>query len=455
MTTVSGHPRVGRDAAVDLVKAVCLLIVVGLHSMMAGVTVGAEGLVVRNALAGHPIFAWATWAVQIMPLFFLLGGFSSLTQWRRMKADGATAGDYIRQRVQRLAHPALLPFVIIGGALAAFALAGTPNEIVRNVGFQIGQPMWFLAVYLGCAGFVPLMSKLHDAAPRLTIFALPTLAILVDTAVQITRIEMIGALNLLFVWLFVQQLGFWYADGFFLRRNRWLMLALAVASFGVLLVLTLVVGYSTDMYENLNPPNLCILVIGLGQLFLFTFLHPWLDKVAQRDVLKRAASAINSHSMTIYLWHVPVVVLVALTTMTVRLPLPEPLSQDWWETRPLFLAAIAVGLIPVVWLVAYYDKSRRWETPPPTTPLVAAIKVITAVAGVVVILVLGFSSLPAVGIALALLIVAVYLQSSRKKPQQPKPLETQSLEGDELGAEGERAADVAGGTPDAAPGPRG
>ena len=128
-------PRViERDAAVDFVKAACLLIVVGLHALMAGVTVGSRGLAITNALEYHPIFAWATWAVQVMPLFFLLGGFASVTQWRRMKSEGATAGDYIRQRVQRLAHPALLPVGIVGGGLAAVALAGVPDEVVREVG---------------------------------------------------------------------------------------------------------------------------------------------------------------------------------------------------------------------------------------------------------------------------------------------------------------------------------
>ncbi|MFL6176991.1 MAG: adenylosuccinate synthetase, partial [Ornithinibacter sp.] len=47
-------------------------VVVGLHALMAGVTVGSSGLAITNALEYHPIFAWATWAVQVMPLFFLL-----------------------------------------------------------------------------------------------------------------------------------------------------------------------------------------------------------------------------------------------------------------------------------------------------------------------------------------------------------------------------------------------
>lgn len=409
------QPRIERDAAVDLVKAVCLIIVVGLHAMMAGVTIDEDGLAITNALENHPIFAWATWGLQVMPLFFLLGGFSSLTQWRRMRANGATAGEYIRQRVHRLAHPALLPITLIVGSLAAIALTGVSNEVLSAVGYRIGQPLWFLAVYLGCAGFIPLMARLHETAPLRTLFGLLAGAIVVDTLVASLHAPLIGVLNLLFVWLFIQQIGFFYADGWFLRRPRWLLFTMFVGSFGLLVFLTLVFGYSTDMYINLNPPTICILVLGLGQISLFSWAHPWLQKIAVLPAAKKASSSVNNHSMTIYLWHVPVVVIVALGMMTARLPFPEPLSRDWWETRPLFLAATAVGLIPVILIVAYYDRTRRKREPTHTPPWLAAIKVAAAVAGVVVILIVGFSPVPWAGIGLALLFVAVRLRLLRSR----------------------------------------
>ena len=411
-----------RDSAVDLVKAVCLIVVVGLHAMMAGITIGENGLAITNALEGHPIFAWATWAVQIMPLFFLLGGFSSMTQWRRMRAQGATAGEYIRQRVHRLAHPALLPIALIIGSLAAVAIAGVPNEVVSQVGFRIGQPLWFLAVYLGCAGFIPLMATLHEAAPKRTLFTLLAAAVVIDALVAVLEAPALGAFNFLFVWLFVQQLGFWYADGWFLCRNRLLLFGMFLASFGLLVFLTLVVGYSTDMYVNLNPPTICILVLGVGQISLFSWAHPYLQRLSKIPALASAASGVNANSMTIYLWHVPVVVIVALTMLTTNLPLPEPLSELWWKTRPLFFAAIAVGLIPVVLLVASYDRTRKKTEESATPPWLAALKVVLAVAGVGVILVFGFTPIPSAAIGLALIYLAVRLQVLKRTGRRERSL---------------------------------
>lgn len=408
-----------RDSAVDLVKAFCLLVVVGLHTMMAGVTVGADGLMVTNALAGHEIFAWTTWAVQIMPLFFLLGGFASITQWRRMRDKGLMPADYIRQRVNRLARPALLPIALVGGTLATLALTGVSGEVLKEVGFKIGQPLWFLAVYLGCSSFVPLLTRLHEAAPKLTLFGLLGAALVVDTVRVTFELPAVGAFNFLFVWLFIQQLGFWYADGAFSRLPRWATLAAGVAAYGVLVVLTLVIGYSKDMYENLNPPTACILVLGVGQIFLMSFFTPQLQRLAAVAPISRAAGAVNRNSMTIYLWHVPVVVIIALTMLGFAMPMPEPLSLSWWETRPLFLLLVAVALFPVVLLIARIEARKSVLESPRMPAVLAALKVILSVAGVATILIVGFTPVWSWLIGLALLGLAVWIGPPRVRALRP------------------------------------
>jgi len=408
-----------RDSAVDLVKAGCLLVVVGLHVMMAGVTLDAEGLKVTNALAGHYIFAWATWGVQVMPLFFLLGGFASISQWRRMRDNGAVPADYIRQRVNRLARPALLPIALVGATLATLALTGVSGETLQQVGFRIGQPLWFLAVYLGCSAFVPLLTRLHEAAPRLTLVVLLATALTIDFTSIGLHLPALSAFNFLFVWLFIQQLGFWYADGAFARLPRWATLVCGLAAYGTLVFLTLVVGYSTDMYVNLNPPTACILVLGVGQIFLVAFFNPQLQRIAALAPVRRAASAVNRNSMTIYLWHVPVVVIIALTMMSVAMPLPEPLSQTWWETRPLFLLLVAVALIPVVLIIARLEARKLVLIPTPIPVPLAALKVILSVAGVATILIVGFTPVWSWAIGLALLGIAVWIGPPRVRALRP------------------------------------
>ena len=437
-------PRASRDHAVDLVRAACLVVVVGLHVMMAGITVETEGLAITNSLDGHPIFAWSTWLVQVMPLFFVMGGFSSLLAWRRQRGRGVTGADYVRDRVARLARPALLPLGLVGMTLAVLGLVGLPDAVLADVGFRIGQPLWFLAVYLGCSGLVPLMARLHERAPWVTLLSLLGAVMIVDTVAQLTAQPLIGALNLLFVWVFVQQLGFCLADGWFEGgfggcfggRRRWMLGLAGLAAFGVLLFLTTVGGYSTDMYENLNPPTVAILVLAVGQTLLFAFLRPWLARLAERETLAGLSGAINKNAMQIYLWHVPVIVLIAVVLVASGAAFPEPLSEGWWQSRPPFLVAVALLLIPIViavgWLERRGEAQRRVAlhcgvaaqghvsahssaAVAPIGPWMAALKVVLGIAGVMTLIVAGFTPAYGAAIGVTLLLLAVLLRAPRRR----------------------------------------
>ena len=378
-----------------------------MHALMAGVTVSTAGPSVTNALAGHPIFAWATWWLQIMPLFFMLGGFSSITQWRRMRAEGATAADYIRLRVNRLARPAILPVALVVVTLAILALSGVSASTLQQVGFWMGLPLWFLAVYIGCCAFIPVMTRLHERAPRTTLATLLAAAVLVDVLSITLELPALRALNFLFVWLFIQQIGFWMADGWFARRSRVALFAGLVLAYGLLFSLTNL-GYSRDMYENLNPPSICILVLGVGQAFLVSVLRPWLDRIASQRVMS-FANVINANSMTIYLWHVPVVVLIAAGMIWIKMAMPDPLSAAWWESRPLFLVAVVVAMIPLVFLLARWERMHAKFAQRSTPPVIAVCKVIFGVSGVAAILLLNNVLLLGWAIGLGLLLLAVWI----------------------------------------------
>jgi len=402
-----------RDSAVDLVKAVCLIVVVGLHTLMGGITVDDNMPTISNALAGNDAFAWATWLVQVMPLFFLLGGFASIKHWRRMREKGALPADYIGQRVNRLARPAVAPIALVGAVITILLIAGISPEVLGSIGLIIRQPLWFLAVYLGCSAFVPLFARLHERAPVLTLVSLLAAALVIDTISVTFHLAAVSYLNFFFVWIFIQQLGFWYADGAFSRLPRWALLAGGLAAYGALLVLTLVVGYSNDMYENLNPPTTCILVLAIGQIFLVAFAHPWLTALARLSLIKKATDAINRNSMTIYLWHVPVAAVIGLSMVRVGLGAPQPLSLEWWESRPLFLLLVGITVIPVVALVARLESSKPMITPASTPVAIAALKVVLAVAGVATVLLIGFTPVWSWMLGLALLVASVTLGLQR------------------------------------------
>ena len=235
--------RVARDSSVDAIRIVLLVAVFALHAMMCGVSVGAAGPVLENALEGQPWFGPVSWVVQIMPLFFIAGGFSSFHHWQSMRSRGATASDYVRARLERLVRPALALVAVVAAGLAALALAGLPAELVATAGFRIGQPLWFLGVYIAISALVPVMLRAHERALVLTPIALLAAVVTVDVIRIATGLDAIGFLNLLLVWLLVQQLGFHLADGTLDGLDRASLLGIAGGALAVLVTLTTVGGY--------------------------------------------------------------------------------------------------------------------------------------------------------------------------------------------------------------------
>lgn len=430
----AGAAPVARDAGIDAARAGCLVVVFLLHAMMVGVSVGADGPVLENALEGWAWFAPTTWLVQIMPLFFLIGGFSGWVAWQRRRARGQGAADFVRDRIARLVRPAIPLVAVVGVALAALAAAGVPEEIVATASFRIGQPLWFLAVYLGCSALVPVMARLHERHPNATVAVLAAAVVAVDAARFASGTEAIGFANLALVWLLVQQLGFRLADGSIDRMPRAARLRLAACSLGGLLAITLSGPYSPDLLQNLNPPTICLVLLGTAQLALFSLVREPLRRWAERPRPARVVAGFGEWGMTLYLWHLPAFVLLAAGLLaanaTFGLVLPEPLTGEWWASRPLWLAGAAFATWLFVRGFGRWERGRggagvagragrgadagaggRAGAAPLGLAVPAWVAALAGILGVGAALVFGFGPLPALG---ALALLGVSLLGSRR-----------------------------------------
>ena len=117
--------------------------------------------------------------------------------------------------------------------------------------------------------------------------------------------------------------------------------------------------------------------------------------------------------MTVYLWHMPVLVALAGLSLVANasfgMPLPEPLTLDWWATRPLWLVVAAAAVVPVVLVFARFERGRRADSeraPVAAAARWTAVDAVCGVAGIAVLLVVGFAPAPAL-IAIVLLAVAL------------------------------------------------
>ncbi|MFS0729296.1 acyltransferase [Curtobacterium sp. 1P10AnD] len=345
-----------RDLVVDLIRTACVVLVVFVHVTMVGVGTGDGGLVVTSPLQELPWYVAATWVGQVMPLFFVVGGFASFVGWRSTVARGGGARDWWATRLVRLFRPAVPLFVVLAAGLGTATVAGTPGDLLAEVAFGIGSPLWFLAAYGITQCCVPLMVRLHERARWRTLLALLLLAAAVDAVRLATGVAEVGLLNLGPVWLFAQQIGFLWADGWFGQRSRIVLVGIAATAYAVLVPVTSVGLWAPDMLQDLNPPMLPLAFLAIAQACLVHLVHGPLTRLMRIRAAQASVFVVGRDGMAIYLWHLPLFIALNGVALLVGVPFPEPGSTAWWATRPVALVVLLGVAIAVARALRRFDR---------------------------------------------------------------------------------------------------
>ena len=374
---------VRRDPAIDLVRFICLLLVVAAHCMMVSPVLHRDGKVTTgNTLMEQGWFTPVVWVLMIVPLFFVLGGVTGLQSWRRLKARGGTGFDFAQLRLLRLVRPAMALLAVMWAGLWAALLLGVDPQVIQLMTTGAAMPLWFLAAYLTAQVSIPLMARLHQRAP------LPTLGLLVALIITVDSLRgavpVLAFVNMVFVWCAVQQLGFLMADGFFEHRSRtWLVGAIIVSN--VLLGLVTGVGvYPGNMVVNINPPNLCLLLLAVSQTATLQLLGKGIRWIASVRWVQTIIAVAGRRSMTVYLWHLPLLVGMSGLLLLTDFPKPADGTAEWWWARiPVFFAVVAL-LLPVVLLFGRLENrptaASHARGPSRTAVVTAAVVVLVPVA---------------------------------------------------------------------------
>ncbi|NUS43415.1 MAG: acyltransferase, partial [Mycobacteriaceae bacterium] len=196
-----------RDRYLDLLRVFALAAVVVGHWLMVVLTPTADGGTrIGNALAALPALQPLTWVFQVMPLFFFVGGFAHAGALRR----NLGYGEFVRARAARLLAPTAVFVLVWLAAAAVIELCGADGGLLRTATGLIGQPLWFVGVYLGVVALAPPMWRVHKrfgvAAPVVLAFGV----VAVDALRFGAGLERLGLVNLALVWTAVHQLGYLY-----------------------------------------------------------------------------------------------------------------------------------------------------------------------------------------------------------------------------------------------------
>ncbi|WP_165492191.1 acyltransferase family protein [Egibacter rhizosphaerae] len=385
----------GRDRYLDFLRVAAIAAVVLGHWLVRVVTVEDGRLESDYLLAAVPATQWATWWVQVMPLFFIVGGWSNLRSWRSARARGERLVAWIRSRARRLLRP-LVPLLVVWVTVAAVLESWRGQDALVFGAETAIIPAWFLAAYLLVTALTPVLARRHEADGGSRVLAgLAAAAVLIDGlrfagpdwATGLPTVEgepLFAALNYLFVWLAVHQLGFWWADGRVpTRRSRQVLLAAGAIAFLALLVGF--GGYPRSMVSvpgaelsNSAPPTVALLVLGIAQLAAAAAARPGLERWLARPRVWAVVVLAGSRLMAVFLWHQTAMLVVAAVAYPTGLwSAGERIDAEWWLSRPAWIAACAIVLALLVAVVG------RWETAGPASDSVlpgrvAAVKTVAA-----------------------------------------------------------------------------
>ncbi|ALX66865.1 acyltransferase family protein [Microbacterium sp. XT11] len=421
----------GRDLTLDLTRVACVILVVFVHILFTGVGRSDDGsLLIERTVEQQPWFTAASWIANIMPLFFVVGGYAARAGWRSAATRGDSADTFIRVRLARLARPAVPLLVFFTAALGIARALHVDRELVDTVAIGVGSPLWFLAAYMIVQAAAPAMIRMHQRFGAMVLAALLVAALAVDafrflvvggllgveplppTGYGVGQ-ELFGIPNIVFVWLFAQQVGFFLFDGWFARRSRWQLLSMVTVGYAALWALVSAGGYSWSMLGNQWPPTAPMAVLAVVQASALTLLHRPLTALMRTRVAQGLVYVVGSRLMTVYLWHLPLIMVLTGVELVLPVPMPAPGGATWWWTRPLFLIAV----LGAVWVLSLW--LGRYEQAPPPGPARFPQRIATA--GAVLLFVMPFIAITAYGldfplaaVALACTLAALFLTAARR-----------------------------------------
>lgn len=374
-----------RNREVDFLRAAAITVVVLGHWTIIAVsaTGGTEphGLL-DQARWTHPL----TWVFQVMPIFFLVGGYSNALSWRSARRRQTGYAEWLRARLRRLGLP-LIPLLLIWLVTCIIALAfGAAPAAVQLASQMALVPTWFLAAYLLVVIVAPPCLMLWEKWGWWSIVFGIAAAGVIDVISIATSSPLLGYPNYLLVWASFHQFGYAWLDGRLSTLKRCLLL-FAIGAIG----LGLLVGFGpypvsmitagTDTISNSSPTRVTMAFLGMAQAGIVLMLQRPLAALLRSPGLWMLTVLVNQRIMTWFLWHLTALTAFAHVLLAVHADalLPTPLTGVWWLTRPLWALALLAITGVLVAIFGRFESPQPDDRPaPPTWMPIAASATICA-----------------------------------------------------------------------------
>jgi fucose 4-O-acetylase-like acetyltransferase len=372
-----------RDRYVDFLRALSILVVVVGHWLI-GVIYWEDGVIGTTSAIGKTPWLWlATWFLQVMPLFFFVGGFANLVTYRAFRRRGESTWRFIRTRLERLLRPSLIflgVWAVIQVVLHLFDIGSPTTPYLRGMkppGATVPfGPLWFLGVYAVVLIVSPLMIRLHERFGLAVPIVMLVGAFASDAVGFLTPFQEARWANVAFVWLLPHQIGFFYADERLTRMRRRGYVAMAAAGLATLILITnpvfgeagqrwfpgighyprSLLGVDVEPITNTYPPTIALVAMAFWSIGLAMLLRPRVSRWLERRRPWKATIFTNSVIMTLFLWHMTAFLLAVLVLWPLGFGQQGSPTLGWWAERPLWVGVSGVFLAGMVAIFGRFER---------------------------------------------------------------------------------------------------
>ncbi|MFT3855603.1 MAG: acyltransferase [Ilumatobacteraceae bacterium] len=363
----------GANRYVDFLRAFSLLVVVAWHWVFTIIRWQPDGPHATNPI-GFTTGLWmATWLLQVMPLFFYVGGFAHLRAWDKARRNGTPLWSFVFKRVRSLAVPAL---VLLGVWIVIAIVLSTLFDIrwITRAAMLVVSPLWFLGVYLLMIVLLPMLLWLHQRFDTIVLVWLAALAGGVDILRFRYHQDVLAYLNMIFVWGLCFQLGFFY-DRIVAaqRRADYTMLWAGLAGLAGLVFSGLYPGSMVGVpgeTSNMAPPTLCIVALVLFQAGVAEALRPAMQRRLARPRWASFNETINRLALPLFLFHTTGMALWKAVRYAWAGHINEAREPTlwWWLGRPLAFVGPLLFTLPVIYLFGRKWTRKQQPSPSSTAP---------------------------------------------------------------------------------------
>ena len=374
-----------RDRYVDFLRALSILVVVVGHWLI-GVIYWQDELIGTTSAIGKTENLWlATWVLQVMPIFFFVGGFANLTTYRSFQRRGDSTVAFVRTRLERLLRPSLIflaAWAVVQVVLHLADVGRPTTPYLRGMkppGATVPfGPLWFLGVYAAVLIVSPVMIKLHQRFGVAVPVVLVLGSIAADVLGFVVGISEARWANVAFAFLFPHQLGFFYAEG--RLRSRRLFAGMAVGGLAALFLLTnpwlfgdvgrewfpgighyprSLLGTDVERISNAYPPTLPYLAMSFWSIGVAMLVREPMTRWLQRPRPWKLTILVNSVIMTLFLWHMTAFLMAVLVLWPLGFGQQGDTTAGWWLERPLWVGVSGIFLAGLVAIFGRFERPRR------------------------------------------------------------------------------------------------